>query len=83
MASLFRNSRSIITRFSCARRTATTTVAAASSSGTQPKTTGGTTAFSQASRQPNETNMAVRDSRQRSAVADPIKPRAAGEPAYM
>jgi hypothetical protein len=79
MASLFRNSRGVITRFSCIYRTATSS----SSAGTQVKTTGGTSTTSQASRKPHETNMAVRDSRQRLAVADPIKPRAAGEPTYM
>ncbi|CAF1134938.1 unnamed protein product [Rotaria sordida] len=74
MASLFRNSRSIITRFSCIRRTAATTGA-----GTQVKTSGASTTLSQASRSGTDVNMAVRDARQRLTPTDPIKPRPAGE----
>ncbi|CAF1142011.1 unnamed protein product [Rotaria sordida] len=78
MASLFRNSRSIITRFSCIRRTAATTGA-----GTQVKTSGASTTLSQASRSGNDVNMAVRDARQRLTPTDPIKPRPAGESPLM
>jgi hypothetical protein len=78
MASLFRNSRSIITRFSYIRRNAATVVAA--STGTQVKTSGATTNVSQVSNPPGVGNLAVRDARRRLTPADPIKPRPAGEP---
>ncbi len=64
MASLFRNSRNILTRFSCVYRSAGTTV--------QPS--GPSTNLSQASRMADGT-----DAKQRATSADPIKPKPAGE----
>jgi hypothetical protein len=81
MASLFRNSRSILTGFAYIRRTATTVVA--SNSGTQVKTSGATTNLSQGSRPADGGNLAVRDARRRSTPADPIKPRPAGESPFV
>jgi hypothetical protein len=71
MASLLRNSRSIMTGFMSIRRTATTVTANA---GTQVKTGGATTSGG---------NLAVRDAQRRLTPADAIKPRAAGEPPLM
>jgi len=79
MATLFRNSRSIITGLSCIRRTAAT----ATTAGTQVKTSGTPPSLSHTSRPAHGTEMAVRDARQRVAPADAIKPRAAGEPPLM
>ncbi|CAF1146712.1 unnamed protein product [Rotaria sp. Silwood1] len=78
MTSLFRNSRSIITRFSSIRRTAATT-----GTGTQAKTSGASTNLSQLSRSGDGAAMAVRDARQRLTPTDPIKPRAAGETPFI
>ncbi len=74
MASLFHNSRSIITRFSCIRRTAATVVA--SNSGTQVKTSGA----SQASYSAAGGNLAIRDAKQKLTPADAIKPRPVVDP---
>ncbi|UJR30112.1 hypothetical protein I4U23_017653 [Adineta vaga] len=75
MASLFRNTRSILSRLSYVHRTATTTTATA---GTQVKTSGTSAQVSPPPRSTNGNNLAVRDVRQRSNVSDPIRPRAAG-----
>jgi hypothetical protein len=69
MASLFRNSRNILTRFSCVYRSAGTTV--------QPS--GPSTNLSQASRMADGTDAAMKDAKQRATSADPIKPKPAGE----
>jgi hypothetical protein len=81
MASLFRNSRSIITQLSCIRRTAATVVA--SNSGTQVKTSGATTNISQVSNSGAGGNLAVRDAGRRLTPADPIKPRPAGQAPFV
>ncbi|CAF2828579.1 unnamed protein product [Rotaria sp. Silwood2] len=78
MASLFRNSRSIITRLSGIRRTAATT-----GTGTQAKTSGASTNLAHQPRSGNVADMAVRDARQRLTPIDPIKPRAAGETPFI
>ena len=80
MASLLRNSRSIITGFAAIRRTATTVTPNA---GTQVKTAAPTPNASQGSRPAQGGNLAVRDAKRRVTPADPIKPRAAGEPPLM
>jgi hypothetical protein len=80
MASLLRNSRSIITGFASIRRTATTVTANA---GTQVKTVGPAQNSSHVSRPVPGGNLAVRDAQRRSTPADAIKPRAAGEPPFM
>ncbi|CAF1380397.1 unnamed protein product [Adineta steineri] len=77
MASLLRNTRSILTRFSCIQRTATTVAA---TSGTQVKTSGTAAKHSQTSNSSSGTHMAVRDARQRLSPVDAIKPRPAAEP---
>ena len=75
MASLFRNSRSIITRFSTIRPTVPT--------GTQAKTSGGLTNLSQLSGSRNSSTMAVRSVQQKLAPSDAIKPRPAGETPFI
>lgn len=78
MASLFRNSKSVITRFACIHRNATTVVA--QNTGTQVKTSGATV---NAQKSNDGGNLAVRNLLRRSTPADPIKPRPAGEPPLM
>lgn len=73
MASLFRNSRSIVNQFASIRRTATTVVA--NNAGTQVKT--GTTP--QVSRPTDTSTLAVRDAQRRLTPIDPIKPRPASD----
>ena len=80
MASLFRNSRSILTQFATIRRTAATVVANA---GTQPKTTSGTATTPQVSRPTDGAKLAVRDAQRKLTPIDPIRPRPAGEPPLM
>ena len=82
MASLFRNSRSIITRLSCIQRTAVTT-RTASTAGVQVKTSVTPASLAQTPRSAHGTNMAVRDARQSLTPADAIKPRPAGPPPLM
>ncbi len=73
MASLFRNSKSLITRFACIHRNAATVVA--HNTGTQVKTSGTSAA--------DQGNLTVRETRRRLTPADPIKPRAVGESPLM
>jgi hypothetical protein len=77
MTSLFRNSRRIVTQFSCIYRSAGTT--STSSGGTGIRPSGASTNLSQASRSADGTDMAMRDAEQRATPADPIKPKSAGE----
>ena len=72
MASLLRHSRSLISRFATAHRTAAT-------SGTQARTSGVPANHGQAARSTEGSNMAVRDAQKRLTPADAIKPRPAGE----
>ena len=77
MATLFRQSRFIVSQLACIRRTAAST-------GTQAKTAGGPAAnAAQAPAAANRSDMAVRDARQRGAPSDAIRPRPAGEPPLM
>ena len=76
MSSLFRNSRSVITRYLYIRRNVTT--GGTSTSGTQPKTTGATTNFSHATKPGDGGNLAIRDAGRRTSPTDPIRPKPVG-----
>ncbi len=81
MTSLFRNSRTILTKISCIRRSAGTT--STSSGGTAVRPSGASTNLSQTSRSADGTDMAMRDAKQRATSPDPIKPKSSGESSSM
>ncbi|CAF0892145.1 unnamed protein product [Adineta steineri] len=80
MASLFRNSRFMLTHASCIRRAAGTTSTSSGTPSTQPSGASGN--LSQASRSADGTDMAMRDAKQRGTLNDPIKPKPAGESSH-
>ena len=79
MASLFHNSRSIITRYACFRHT----VATRTHASLPVKAFGAANGLWQIPHSTYSTNIPAQDIRQRLTSVDPIKPRPAGQLSFM